>query len=119
LARPEQKSVTLSGAVLKQLEAKYEAEKKKRPTLSFASFIAESAIIELERRDMLREGVYISKVAFENDVLFLKDAKKLDRTIEVQIKNKKLKCLTDDDSDCIHVGFALALPEIRKALASR
>ena len=27
--------------------------------------------------------------------------------IEVHIRNKKLKCITDDDFGCIHVGFAL------------
>jgi hypothetical protein len=38
--------------------------------------------------------------------------------IEVHIKNKKLKCIADDDFDCIHVGFALAIPEVRMALKS-
>lgn len=37
-------------------------------------------------------------------------------SIEVQIKEKKPKCLTEDTTDCIHVGFVLALPEVRKML---
>jgi len=118
LARQNQKTVTFSGPLLKQLEAKYHIEKKKRPNVSFAAFISESAIMELERRDLLKEAMYISKVAFENDILFLKDAKKPDRSIEVQVRNKRLKCLNDNEFDCIHVGFALALPEVRKAMAA-
>jgi hypothetical protein len=35
---------------------------------------------------------------------------------EVQIRNNSIKCLYDDSSDCIHVGFALALPEVRRIL---
>jgi hypothetical protein len=38
------------------------------------------------------------------------------RLIEVQIRNRNLKCIAEDTFDCIHVGFALALPEVRKAL---
>lgn len=85
-------------------------------TLSFASFIAYSALMELERKDMIRGSGFISYSAFEDDVLFLKGSRKENRIFEVQIKGKKLKCLTDDDFDCSHVGFALALPEVRKAL---
>lgn len=111
-----QKTVTLSGEQLKKLEARYEKESKKNPSLSFASFIAESALMELERKEIIREAGFISYSAFEENVLFLKDSRKDNRIYEVQIKDRKLKCLTDDDFDCAHVGFALALPEVRRAL---
>lgn len=111
-----QKTVTLSGEQLKKLEARYDKERKKNSALSFASFVADSALMELERKDMIREAGFISYSAFEDNVLFLKDSRKENRIFEVQIVNRKLKCLTDDDFDCAHVGFALALPEVRKAL---
>ena len=50
-------------------------------------------------------------------ILSVKDLRKNNRLIEVQIKNNNLKCITDDKFDCIHVGFTLALPEVRKALS--
>lgn len=115
---PGQKTITLSGEQLKKLEARYDKEIKKNPTLSFASFIAESALMELERKDMIREAGFISYSAFEDNVLFLKDSRKENRIFEVQIKEKKLKCLTDDEFDCAHVGFAMALPDVRKAMKS-
>jgi hypothetical protein len=84
--------------------------------LSFASFIAESAIIELERRQILQQAQLISLIGFGEDIVILKDAKRENRLIEVQIRDGRLKCITEDKFDCIHVGFALALPEVRKAL---
>lgn len=111
-----QKTITVSGKTLKKLEHKYQLERTKQPNLSFASFIAESAIIELERRQILKEAQLISFVGFGEDSVILKDAKKENRLIEVQIRDKRLKCITEDKFDCIHVGFALALPEVRKAL---
>lgn len=98
------------------MEHKYQLEITKQPNLSFASFIAESAVIELERRQILKEAQLISLVGFGEDSVILKDAKKENKLIEVQIRDKRLKCTTEDKFDCIHVGFALALPEVRKAL---
>lgn len=106
----------MSGKVLIQLEESYRLEKPKRPNLSFATFISESALIELERRKILREAQVISLVGFGENTVILKDLRKDGRLIEVQIINRNLRCITEDKSDCIHVGFALALPEVRKIL---
>ena len=113
-----QKTVTMSGKLLKALEKKYELEKENRPNLSFAAFIAESALMELERRDLLRQARFISLSGKTQDSVILKDTRSNAGLVEVQIRNKKLKCLSCSKMDCIHVGFALALPEVRKALAS-
>jgi len=86
------------------------------PILSVATFITESALIQLERRKILREAQLISLISFADDTVILKDVRKAQRLIEVQIRNKKLMCLFDDTDSCIHVGFTLALPEVRKAL---
>lgn len=116
LPQKGQKTVTVSGKVLSKLEGIYKLEKVKRPNLSFASFISESALIELERRNILREAQQISIIGFGDDSVILKDVRKIDRFIEVQIRDRKLKCISDNKFDCIHVGFALALPEVRRAL---
>lgn len=116
MPQPGQKTVTVSGKALSQLEDIYKLEKLKRPNLSFATFVSESALIELERRKILREAQFISLVGFGDDIVILKDVRKDRRLIEVQIRNKHLKCISEDKFDCIHVGFALALPEIRKVL---
>jgi hypothetical protein len=106
----------VSGKDLAQLEDNYKREKVKRPNLSFAAFVSESALIELERRKILREAQFILLIGFGDDSVILKDVRKDGKLIEVQIRSKNLKCLHDDSSECIHVGFALALPEVRKVL---
>jgi len=116
MPKPGQKTVTVSGRALRELELKYEMERDKHPDLSFATFISESALIELERRKMLKEAQLISLIGFNDDTVILRDVRKGGRLIEVQIKNKNLKCLSEDTFDCIHVGFALALPEVGRAL---
>jgi len=113
-----QKTITVSGETLKNLEKRYELEKRKNPKISFASFISDSAIIELERRKILKEAQYISIVSFDDNVLTLKDHRKRDRFVEVHLKNKQLWCSFDRKFDCTHIGFALALPEVRNALNS-
>lgn len=116
MPQPGQKSVTVSGATLKQLEKKYNAEKDKRPSLSFSGFIAESAILELERRDILRESQLISVIGFHENILTLKDSRKKPRYVEIYLNNGQLSCDLDKSTECIHIGFAIALPEIRKRL---
>jgi hypothetical protein len=118
LPKPGQKTVTVSGKALTLLEQRYRIEKTKKPNLSFAAFISEAALMELERRNILKEAQFISVIGFEDNTLIVRDLRKSGRLIEVHIKNKKLKCVADDDFDCIHVGFALALPEVRMALKS-
>jgi hypothetical protein len=114
LPNPGQKAVTVSGKALTILEQRYRIEKTKKPNLSFAAFISEAAL--MERRNILKEAQFISVIGFEDNTLIIRDLRKAGQLIEVQIKNKKLKCIADDDFDCIHVGFALALPEVRMAL---
>ena len=120
MARPDQRTVTISGEPLRKLAARYEQEKKKQPGLSFAAFLAESALMELERRDLLKDSGFLSFVSYmDNDnIVILKDARKHGKFVEVQFKNKKVRCLEDSSSDCIHCGFALALPDVRKVLSS-
>ncbi len=65
---------------------------------------------------MLREAQFISLVGLNDDTVILKDMRKNERLIEVQVRNRNLKCISEDTFDCIHVGFALALPEVRTAL---
>ena len=119
MPRDGQKSVTISGRKLRELEQNFGKEKKKRPDLSFASFVSELALIELERRNILREAAFISLAAQpEGNTILLRDSLKENKIFEVIIRpDKKLRCIQDKHNDCVHVGFALALPEVRKALA--
>ena len=106
----------MSGQPLLDLVESHRKETEKRPSLSFAAFISESALMELERRNILKEAQFISLIGFQDDNVILKDFRKGGRIVEVQMRNRRLRCLYHSGFDCIHVGFALALPEVRKAL---
>ena len=84
-----QKTITVSGKHLLELQKKYDLEREKHPGISFASFIAESALMELERRQLVREAAFISLIGIHDNMITLKDAKK-NKFVEVQIKNQKL-----------------------------
>ena len=93
LPKPGQKTVTVSGKALTLLEQRYRIEKTKKPNLSFAAFISEAALMELERRNILKEAQFISVIGFEDNTLIVRDLRKSGQLIEVHIKNKKLKCV--------------------------
>ena len=116
-----QKTITLSGDRLAKLEKKFETEKLKRPSLTFTGFIAEAALMELERQKLLQQAQFISFIGENNGIVTLKDYLKKEKFVEVQIKENELVCLSKPEcgSNCIHVGFALALPEIRKQLKKK
>ncbi len=78
--------------------------------------LQETPVVELEGKKILKEAQCISIIGYQHDMLYLKDTRKNHRIIEVQVLNKTLKCITDDSDECIHVNFALALPEVRDAL---
>ena len=115
LPQEGQRTITMSGKRLEKLEKKFEQNKSKQLGSSFSAFIADAAIIELERRELINRAAYISLIAINDNVIILKDNKK-GNFAEVYLKNQTLKCDTCKDENCIHVGFALALPEIRKSL---
>jgi hypothetical protein len=47
----------------------------------------------LERRKILKEAQFISLLGFGDDAVILKDVRKDGNLIEVQIRNKSVKCL--------------------------
>src|SRR3989338_3745875 len=52
-----------------------------------------------------------SKWKAEDDKISIVDSKKR-KIIEVQLKDDDLFCLEDETNNCVHIGFALSLPEI-------
>jgi len=116
MGKEGQNTVTFSGTNLIELREKHAQDRAKHPSLSFSKFISESALMELERRKLLKDALFISLVSVDDNVITLKDVRNTPKFIEVQVKDKKIKCLTDNEGGCIHVGFSLALPEVRKAL---
>lgn len=77
-------------------------------------YVNEMLMMNLEKDEFLKfYAPYLSKVGLQDNILLLKDSKS-NIYVEISLKNNTLFCSAHESTDCIHVHFALALPEIVK-----
>ncbi|HKU48479.1 MAG TPA: hypothetical protein VJP79_00890 [Nitrososphaera sp.] len=88
------------------------AQKNRWNTKEYINSVLESVV---EREEFLRSYMpYLGKVGYESSILFIRDSK-LQKTAEVQLlKDRTLYCSICESKDCMHIHYALALPEIVK-----
>jgi hypothetical protein len=60
----------------------------------------------------------LSKVGYEDNILFIRDAK-LGKTTEISLRDRSLYCNVCDSKDCVHIHYAFALPEMAKLYLHR
>ncbi len=90
----------------------YEKAKSKaiEKGLTLVDYINDTISHNLEREAFLKSyAPHIEKIS-AGDTLVLRD-NKTKKIVEVSIKDGKLHC-TNDDTDCIHIHYALASQEI-------
>ena len=77
-------------------------------------------LMEIIDRDkfLQRYAPFLVKVGFEDNILFVKDSK-IDKTAEIYLRDHMLYCSICESKDCIHIHYALALPEIAKLYLKR
>lgn len=78
-----------------------------------SSFLPESTYLELDKENIVNRSQYISVINFQDNVLYLEDAKGRLSTVEIHLKNNTLFCQNDGSFECVHVRFAHALPEVK------
>ena len=61
---------------------------------------------------------YLLKVGYEGNILFIKDSKN-GKTAEIYLREQMLYCNICESKDCIHIHYALALPETAKLYLKR
>ena len=71
-------------------------------------------VIEADRV-LASKAPFLSEVGMTEDGVTLRDAK-LDRIVEVKVRNGELVCDLDNSNDCVHVGFAYAIPEVYRII---
>jgi hypothetical protein len=87
------------------------ASKKRWNTKDYINTVLTEAI---ERDKFLQTyAPFLSKIGFEDNILFVRDAK-LGKTAEVYLRDRTLYCNVCDSKDCMHIHYALALPETAK-----
>lgn len=102
-----------------ELKAIY--EKKKHPLLdmginTFSGFVNDLIwhVIEADRV-LSSQAPFLSEVGMTEDGVTIRDAR-LDRIVEVKVRKGKLVCDLDNTDNCIHVGFAYAIPEVYRVI---
>lgn len=92
------------------------ANKKRWSTKDYIN----TALVEAIERDKFLQSYApsLSKIVYEDDTLFIRDAK-LGKTAEIYLRNRVLYCNVCECKDCVHIHYALALPEIAKLYLRR
>ncbi len=55
----------------------------------------------------------LSKLGYEDNILFIRDAKE-GKTAEIYLRDRSLYCNVCESRDCVHIHYAIALPEIAR-----
>jgi hypothetical protein len=86
---------------------------------SFSKYVNDIIIEQVEADENLSlTAPFMEKVGLEGNSIMIKD-NKIGRIAEVQVHGKELICMLDEKKDCVHVGFACAIPEVYRLIVER
>jgi hypothetical protein len=86
---------------------------------SFSRYVNDLIMEKVEEDENLaRQAPFMQKVGLQDNSIMIKD-NKIGRIAEVQIRGKDLVCMLDDKRDCVHVGFAYAIPDVYRVISER
>ena len=83
---------------------------------SYDSFVNEFIWYHIKEQDVLRRyGPFLTWMGAYDNIFSVYDYK-LGKTVEIQVADKELYCREDDTTNCVHIGFCYAVPEVYKRL---
>jgi hypothetical protein len=95
---------------------KVKAEKLSK---SFSKYVNDLIIETIEADENLSlTAPFMQKIGLQDNSIMIKD-NKIDRIVEVQVHGKDLICMYDEKKDCMHVGYAYAIPEVYRVMSER
>ena len=116
------KSITISDTVYDRFNDTYLQRKKDlahkgiRSLSGYVSHMLEERMYEDEV--LAKHAPLIKKISTDQDRVVLLDQMK-NRIVEVTLQEDSLYCQLCEAKDCLHVGFALAQPEVYEALKTK
>lgn len=116
------KAVVLYKEIAERLSAKYEItmiEKTGQEArgYSFQAYVNDIIKDRLDKDDMLQERFpHLHKIAIQDNIIYIKDSDSDHEfdTFSVYYQQDKLFCNEDESTECKHVQYAWALPELAK-----
>jgi hypothetical protein len=86
---------------------------------SFSRYVNDIIIEQVEADENLTlSAPFMEKIGLEGNSIMIKD-NKIGRIVEVQVHGKDLICMLDEKKDCVHVGYAYAIPEVYRLMSER
>lgn len=93
--------------------------KSEKITKSFSKYVNDLIIETVEADESLSlSAPFMQKIGLQDNSIMIKD-NKIGRIAEVQVHGKDLICMLDERKDCVHVGYAYAIPEVYRLMSER
>lgn len=109
MAKPGRHNLTVTSEIYDRIAKIYKKEKTDK---SLTQWISDKLLMVLEKDEFLKSyAPFLSKIAVNENSVILRD-EKLQRLVEIIYRNNKFWCDVDEKECCVHVHFALALPEL-------
>ena len=84
---------------------------------SFSRYVNDLIVDRIEADENLSfMAPFMQKAFLQGNSIMIKD-NKIGRIAEVQVHVKELVCLYCKKNDCVHVGFAYAIPEVYRVMS--
>lgn len=115
------KSITVSESVYDKFSDTYAKNKDAlavkgiRSISGYVSYMLEERMQESEL--LAKHAPMFKKISIDDDRVVMLDNVK-NRVVEVAIQNGTLVCQLCEETDCVHVGYAAALPEVYSVMAA-
>ena len=102
----------------KQTYQKNKEQLTRKGITSFAGYITSTLEEMMEKNEIFgRWAPFMQEFGFDEgtNTIYIKD-NRTNRIAGVTVREKSLTCDVDQKDDCVHVGFAYALPEVYKLM---
>ncbi len=102
----------------KQTYQKNKEQLTRKGITSFAGYITSTLEEMMEKNEIFgRWAPFMQEFGFDEgtNTIYIKD-NRTNRIAGVTVREKRLTCDVDQKDDCVHIGFAYALPEVYKVM---
>jgi hypothetical protein len=119
VTKPGWKSVLLRQEVVSRLEKLKEQKQEGKPRkIALGAFIEDLIWPVLEEDELLRKyGPFLEEFGVDEDKIFIRD-NRIHELVELTFRDNVLFCNHDKSDNCVHIGFAWAIPKVYKFLSA-
>ena len=109
MVQTDRHNITVTSEVYDRVAKIYRKEKSDK---SLTRWVSDKLLMVLEKDEFLKGyAPFLSKITVTGNSVIMRD-EKLQRLVEVIYRDNKFWCDADEKECCVHVHFALALPEL-------